>query len=104
MVSMLKPHSRIGQILLGEWTVIIALLCLFFMSRLWQIDLFPPFLDEMIHVFWGERITQTGPLAYAQEGRLLTTWLSIVFQAHESSTVWLARTAVLFTSTIGFAA
>lgn len=83
--------------------LMLAFLSLFTLMRFWQLGAFPPFLDEMIHVYWGERILQTGPLAFADEGRLLTTWLLIAFQAQEATSIWLARVAVLLIAMIGFA-
>lgn len=88
---------------LDLWLMVLFL-GVFVVLRFWQLAAFPPFLDEMIHVYWGERILQTGPLAFADEGRLLTTWLLIGFQAQAATSIWIARVAVLLVSMIGFAA
>jgi 4-amino-4-deoxy-L-arabinose transferase-like glycosyltransferase len=95
-----NPKPRRGS---ADLWLSLLFLALFALTRLWQLGLFPPFLDEMIHVYWGERILQTGPLAFADEGRLLTTWLMIAFQAQEATGIWLARVAVVLVGMVGFA-
>lgn len=84
--------------------VVCALLLAFWFTRLTTVNDFPPFLDEAIHVHYGEIAAAQNPLAYSQDGRQFTIWLYALFQAHAGAPLFVARTVTLLVATAGFAA
>jgi uncharacterized membrane protein len=83
----------------------VGLILAFWCSRLIALDVFPPFLDEVLHVRQAELSWTSSPLAYTVEGRLFTHWLHMLYQPYlTASTVWLMRAATLILLLPGFAA
>jgi hypothetical protein len=82
----------------------VGLIFLFWLTRLPTINEFPPFLDESIHVYFGEASFQTSPLAFAHEGRLFTVWWYMLFQPHQAATLWVVRVATLLVALVSVAA
>lgn len=82
----------------------VALLLGLWLVRLPGLGAFPPFIDEGVHIWFGERSLQTSPLAYAAEGRLFTIWWLLLFQPHLAASVWVARAAVVLAVMPGAAA
>lgn len=88
------------------WTLVIGcgvIFCLF-VSHLIGIDTFPPFIDETIHIHGSEQGYTQSILANANLGRQFTIWWMMVFQAHQSSPIWVGRVATLLAVLPGFAA
>jgi hypothetical protein len=81
-----------------------GLLLLFWLTRIIAIDAFPPFIDEGLHIYFGEQVLATGPLAYASDGRQFTVWWLMLFQSSANASIWIARVAILLASLPGFAA
>jgi 4-amino-4-deoxy-L-arabinose transferase-like glycosyltransferase len=76
----------------------------FWLTQLPTISEFPPFLDESVHVYFGEMSRQTSPLAFADEGRLFTTWWYMLFQPHQAATLWIVRAAAVLIALVSTAA
>lgn len=83
---------------------IVLLLLLFWLTRLLALDSFPPFLDESVHIHFGEVSLRTSPLAFAAEGRLFTIWWYLLFQPVQGASLWTARAAIVLVVLSGFAA
>lgn len=81
-----------------------GLIFLFWLTRVLAITAFPPFIDESIHVYFGEMSRQTSPLAFAGEGRLFTIWWYMLFQSHQAATLWIVRVVTLLVSMVSAAA
>ncbi|MBN1963510.1 MAG: hypothetical protein JW910_02615 [Anaerolineae bacterium] len=82
----------------------VGLLLAFWLTRLIALNAFPPFVDEAFHIGFAERAAQTGPLARAEEGRMLAIWLYAIVQAHVGASIWIARVATLLAVLPGVAA
>ncbi len=82
----------------------VGLIFLFWLTRLVAITVFPPFLDEAVHVYFGEVSRQTSPLALADEGRLFTIWWYMLFQPQQAATLWIIRVTTVLVVTISAAA
>src|SRR5215207_4581077 len=82
----------------------VALLVLYWATRLFAILAFPPFLDEGIHVSFGRDTMTMGPLAHANEGRQFVIWLYILFGAQTNEPYFISRIANLFVLLPGLAA
>ncbi|NLE53196.1 MAG: hypothetical protein GX613_17500 [Chloroflexi bacterium] len=82
------------------------LLLIFWATRVFKIDSFPPFIDEAFHVGVAEYISETGGiLAYAGEGRIFSIWWYLIFQpASAGDAIWLVRVATLLAVLPGIAA
>lgn len=81
-----------------------ALLLAFWLTRLVAIDSFPPFIDEAIHIYYGEIAATENPLAYSEDGRQFTIWLYALFQAHAGAPIFTARVVTALVTMAGFAA
>ncbi len=81
-----------------------GLLLLIWLTRLIGIALFPPFIDEMIHVHGSELGYTVSPLVNADLGRQGTIWWMMLFQAHLGSPVWISRVATVLVLLPGIAA
>ncbi len=84
--------------------ICVLLLLLIWLTRLIGIALFPPFIDEMIHVHGSELGYSVSPLVNADLGRQGTIWWMMLFQAHLGSPVWIARVATVLVLMPGLAA
>jgi hypothetical protein len=82
----------------------VGLLLLFWGTRVLGIQVFPPFLDEGIHLQYSETILRTGPFARAEDGRQLTLWWYILLRAPSVTPIWTARVATLLAAMMGVAA
>ncbi len=82
----------------------VALLLGLWLVRLPGSGAFPPFIDEGVHIWFGERSLQTSLLVYAAEGRLFTIWWLLLFQPHLAASLWVARAAVVLAVMPGAAA
>ncbi len=82
----------------------VGLLLVFWLTRLIAIDVFPPFLDEVNHVWQAEMSFQSSPFAYTGEGRLFTLWLHMLFHSYQAATIWIMRSATLLVLLPGVAA
>jgi len=82
----------------------VGLIFLFWLTRLLAITAFPPFLDESIHVYFGEMSRQTSPFAFADEGRLFTIWWYMLFQPHQAATFWIVRVVTVLVALVSAAA
>ena len=81
-----------------------GLLLLFFLTRVWALTAFPMFIDEGQHVFHGQEIAASGPLANAVEGRQFTYWYFLAFQPGDNSSLFVIRAATILVGTVGFSA
>lgn len=98
--SMDKSSRTIGWPLL--WA---SLLLVFWFTRIWALDAFPPFVDEGVHLAFGELVQNQGLLARAEEGRQFTIWLFVAAQAQRSGDpLFTARVATLLVVLPGIAA
>ncbi len=84
--------------------IFIAFLLVFFATRIAAAELFPIFIDETIHIEYGEKMLETGSPIYADIGRLFTIWWLIPFQPAASAPVWIARVAIVLLTLPGVAA
>lgn len=82
----------------------VLLLLVFFATRIAAIDLFPVFIDETLHIHYGEKMLETGSPVYDDIGRLFTIWWVIPFQAFANEPVWIARVAIVLVTLPGTAA
>lgn len=82
----------------------IGLLLLFFATRIAGIAIFPLFIDESIHIEYGEQMLRTGSPIYQDLGRLFTIWWFIPFQPLAAAPVWVTRTAAVLLLLPGVAA
>jgi hypothetical protein len=82
----------------------VLLLLVFFTTRIAAADLFPVFIDETIHIEYGEKMLETNSPVYADIGRLFTIWWLIPFQPAANAPIWVARAAVVLLTLPGFAA
>lgn len=82
----------------------VSLLLVFYLLHLWQIDAFPPFIDEALHLQFAERSWDEGLFKFANEGRLFTIWVFIPFQPHLSNAIWIGRIVTLLVALPGIAA
>ncbi|MAU08832.1 MAG: hypothetical protein CL607_03350 [Anaerolineaceae bacterium] len=80
------------------------LVLLFFLTRVWALTAFPMFIDEGQHVFHGQEIAASGPLANAVEGRQFTYWYFLAFQPGDNSSLFVIRAATILVVTVGFSA
>lgn len=84
--------------------IAVALVLLFFLTRVWALTAFPMFIDEGQHVFHGQEIAASGPLANAVEGRQLTYWTYLVFQPGDHTSLFAIRAATILVVMVGFSA
>lgn len=82
----------------------VGLLLLFWAVRLFNLNAFPPFVDEAFHVNFGRNALAGSLLDHAEEGRQFVVWAFIAFGAHTNDHFWTARVVVLLTVMIGAAA
>jgi len=94
--SVANPHTVLA---LG-----VILLLAFWITRLLAIDVFPPFIDEMLHVHVSERAAQQSPFVQADLGRLLTIWWHLIFRSYAAAPIWIARAATVLAVLPGVAA
>lgn len=88
-----------------RFALLVGLLLLVWISRLIGIAVFPPFIDETIHIQTGEVILQNGtPLYNVVLGRQLTVWWMMLFQPASAAPIWVARVTILLAVLPGFAA
>jgi 4-amino-4-deoxy-L-arabinose transferase-like glycosyltransferase len=81
------------------------LLLFFFFFRILDIDAFPLFIDETVHLYTAENILRdSSPLFQVWLGRQFTIWWIALFQAPFTAPVFVARVATLLTLMIGAAA
>lgn len=78
----------------GFLALIVLLLLLFWGTRLYGIETFPPFMDETIHIHGTEIILENGHILEGINlGRQFTIWWYTLFRPAESSPLWVARVA-----------
>lgn len=83
----------------------VGLLLLIWVLRLTGIALFPPFIDETIHIRTGEQILQNGtPFLNVDLGRQLSIWWLMLFQPAAASPMWVARAGTILAALPGIAA
>jgi hypothetical protein len=85
------------------WMALIILL-LFWLTRTLAADLYPVFIDETVHIEYGEQMVALQSPIYIDIGRLFTIWWIIPFQPLAGSPVWVARVAIVLASLPGLAA
>ncbi|MBN2469136.1 MAG: hypothetical protein JXN59_00320 [Anaerolineae bacterium] len=85
------------------WLSIFILLVYFF-SRVNNAASFPIFIDETIHIHYGERMLEIGSPIYDDIGRLFTIWWLLPFQPAQAAPVWIARIAIVLVTLPGIAA
>src|SRR5579863_7139295 len=73
----------------------VGLLLVFLVSRLLGINVFPPFIDEAVHIRYAQAGFQFSPLIYASEGRLFALWWYRLFQQQLMASIWLLRASTL---------
>lgn len=83
--------------------VAVPLLLIFWLSRLVAIDQFPPFIDEGLHVYFGEVTAQNHPLVYGNQYNLFAIWWWGLLGTYQSNAIWAGRVATLLTVMPGFA-
>ncbi|MBW4439238.1 MAG: glycosyltransferase family 39 protein [Pleurocapsa minor GSE-CHR-MK-17-07R] len=85
--------------------VAVAVLLLFWLTRMVALNAFPPFVDEAFHINFGNLVREQGLLARAEEGRQFTVWLYVVAQAQTGGApVFVARVATILSVLPGVAA
>ncbi|MEZ4672344.1 MAG: hypothetical protein R3E39_30940 [Anaerolineae bacterium] len=84
--------------------VAVVLLLVAWLTRLTAIDLFPPFIDETVHIYGSEQAATISPLMNAGLGRQGTIWWLLLFQAYQGSPIWIARVATVLAFMPGLAA
>lgn len=77
------------------YLLMIGFLLLIFATRIFAIDHFPVFLDETIHIYSAEKLSDISPLYNVGIGRVLTIWWFWLFQATQSDPIWIARVATI---------
>ncbi len=83
----------------------VGLILLICVVRMTGITVFPPFIDETIHIHTGELILQNhAPFQDVVLGRQLTIWWIMLFQPAASNPMWVARIATLLAVLPGLAA
>lgn len=80
---------------LSKYMLMTGFLLLIFATRIIAIKHFPVFIDETIHIFSAEKLSEISPLYNVGIGRVLTIWWLWLFQATQSDPIWIARVAVL---------
>jgi hypothetical protein len=64
----------------------------YLVSRLYALTLLPMFLDEAIHIRWGLRILDGGPLWQPWlHGRLLNVWVNALILSWSQDFLWVSR-------------
>ncbi|MBL8147669.1 MAG: hypothetical protein JNL34_14925 [Anaerolineae bacterium] len=77
----------------------------FWLTRVWALESFPPFVDEAFHINFGNLVREQGLLARAEEGRQFTVWLYVAAQAQTGGMpVFVARMATILAVVPGVAA
>ncbi|MBL8119941.1 MAG: hypothetical protein JNJ78_20590 [Anaerolineae bacterium] len=94
-------HLRSTSLLLA---LSVGLLLLVWFTRLNAIQSFPPFVDELVHIFGSEQGYTVSPLANATLGRQGTIWWLMLFQPHRASPFWIARVVTVLAFLPGLAA
>lgn len=94
-------QSRNKRHIIWLGVILLLLIC---GTRLYHLQTFPSFLDESLHIQFGEQILKTGPFAHAEEGRVLTIWWYLLFQPTSSAPQWIVRAATILAILPGAAA
>lgn len=68
-----------------------VLLLLIVSTRLYHINAFPPFIDEVVHLDYAHDIVTSGPFSHADEGRQFALWWYVVTGATANQSVAVAR-------------
>ena len=76
---------------------------IYWWTRLRNLDELPIFLDEAAHIWWARLVWEWQPFHAASDGRLFNVIWACMFWPFNGS-VWIARTATVFITTIGFSA
>src|SRR5690242_2029182 len=84
--------------------ICVGLMLVIWLTRLMGIALFPPFIDEMVHVHGSEQGYSISPLMNANLGRQGTIWWMMMFQAHLGSPIWISRVVTVLALMPGIAA
>lgn len=92
-------ETKIGFRPLG-WPL--ALILLYWFTRLHNLDSLPVFLDEGIHINWARLVWRLQPFHPASDGKLLSIWLQAIFWPF-TGTLWVARASTVLAATVGFA-
>ncbi len=85
------------------WLSLFILLA-YFLTRISHAAAFPVFIDETIHIYYGERMLEIGSPIYDDIGRLFTIWWLLPFQPAQAAPVWIARVAIVLVTLPGMAA
>lgn len=83
--------------------IAVILLGVFWASRMFGIQTFPPFIDEMAHVHFAEVSVKVSPLYYTNESRLFSIWYYALFTPWASAALIVGRTAALLMNLLSVA-
>ncbi len=82
---------------------IIILMLVYLFSRLYRVLVYPPFIDESVHIQWAQDVYSGHLLTGAANGRLLALWWMSGFQLWGDATLWLGRVSTILTGLLSVA-
>lgn len=93
-----------SNLLLVSTALSIVILLLYFLSRLYNLSIFPAFLDEGIHLQFVQDMLRGDLFANAADGRLFAIWYYALFRPDTAGNVWLIRAVTVLAILPGAAA